>query len=194
MRLTRWAGCSVLVAATAVGLNALGSGVAPAGAVSASGIYRCSTTGITLSFPVSVPGKTPKTVAPGAKVVVKDVQATITIPASAVSLLTLGSSQGLTVTGKATTIDIHATDATPATVNAAAQPMSFGPYTLSSSKSLVIRFPATPISVGTWVAGKKGTMTFTVSKVAVDMELLGAPVEATCLPRTVATISSTTVR
>jgi hypothetical protein len=126
-------------------------------------------------------------------VVVKNLQASITIPAAAVSLLTLGGGQGVMVSGTATAIDIHATDATPAPVNAAAKPIPFGPYHLSSGKSLLIKFPPAPIAVGTWVAGTKGTMTFTVTKVAVELDLMGAPVRATCLPATVATISTTTV-
>lgn len=192
VRLTRWRAstATAFVFASALGLGAVTSPTA-AGAAATSAPYRCTTTTTTLQFPVAIAGSTRKSVAPGAKVVLSGLQASITIPAVAVNLISLTG--GRSASGKVTAVDIRATDATPATVNAAAAPIAFGPYTLVKGRPLLIKFPAAPISVGGWVARAKGTMTFTASMVVLTINIGTLPIVASCVPTAPDPITSVTV-
>jgi hypothetical protein len=199
MRSFGWNTRALVLAGALVGAVACsGLAATPAGAVvprTASVNYNCKTSFGTLTFPVSVTGTTPKTVAPGAKVSMTGTQVKVTIPAADVNLVML---LGTTASGSAKTLDVNSTDATTTTINAAGTAgIKFGPYKLVKNTALVIALPAKGMTVGTWTAKSKGTMTFTPSSAVLSITISGgkSPTTSTdtCAPAKAATIATTTV-
>jgi hypothetical protein len=199
MRSFGWNARALALAGTLAGAVACSGLVAsPAGAVgtrTASLNYSCTTSFGTLTFPVSVTGTTPKTVTPGTKVSMTGTQVKVTIPAADVNLVLL---LGNMASGSAKTLDVNSTDATSTTVNAAGTAgIKFGPYKLVKNTALVIALPAKGMTVGTWTAKAKGTMTFTPSTAVLSITVSGGSSAHTstdtCKPAKSATISTTSV-
>lgn len=135
--------------------------------VTKAGVTLSVTVPYTCTFPIApkeawsalVSGTTPSSVTPHTAVSMTGVQFSVTIPSNVVDLLIKKDYKAVTM--EATALDVKSTDATPKTVNAAYPPISYGPVTLYENTGAVFPLPQNPITIGTWTARRKGTMTFT---------------------------------
>lgn len=172
-------GASALLAAAGIG----GLGFAsPAGAAVSTATINYACTFPILgaeTLAVTITETAPSSVTPGQSFSLTDVQSTTVLPSSLVSTLTL---LGSSVSGTVTTFDVDATNATPATLNAAATPISFGPVTLTSGDSATIVAPSTPETVGPFTAGSSGTIAITPGDLDMTTVLGGNSYAVTCTP------------
>lgn len=199
MKATPWSRARSFALAVAGTGALLGLAVvaAPAGAAAprvASLNYTCKTILGNQTFPVTVTGATPKSVAPNAAVSMTGTQVSVTIPAALVTAV-LDLHLGSTVSGHATTLDVNSSDAKSPTVNAAKTPIPFGPLTLVAGHALVLRLPAKGLTVGTWAAKAKGTMIFTPSTAVLSITIGKQTNSVSCSPQAskTSTISVTSV-
>ncbi|HEV2361935.1 MAG TPA: DUF6801 domain-containing protein [Acidimicrobiales bacterium] len=163
-----------------------------------SATYSCSTVvlGSTHTFvsPIAISGKTPTSVAPGAKVSMTGFQAKVTIPSSLVST---AESYGVTYfNGNIKTWYVNATDSKNKSVNAAGTGITIPKTNLPKpAANVTITVPAAAKTIGTWTAGTTaGAMTFTDGGLIFTLnDNLGVALTVTCSPKPAATISKTTV-
>jgi hypothetical protein len=189
---SRLAALAVLVAALIAGLATVAI-VATGGAVHSVEVsYQCTSSAGSLASPVKISGSTPATVTPGAFVDLTGAQFTVTLPATMVDDI-IQSTGASSASGVATTLDFNSTDAEAATVNAASTPIPFGPVGLSSGNALVITFPSSGLTVGSWTAFDKGTMSFSAGEAAFTISVTGYSATASCEPTRTVTISRTSV-
>jgi hypothetical protein len=189
--------------ATAAGGCALVLGAlsaSPAIAAKVNATYACTQTafGQTYSFtmPFTVQASSPTTVAPGTSVKLHNFQLHFTLPASYVSQ---AEASGVTsISGKFEIFDVSATDAQPTVVNAFPSGARIPTKALPKPPAAV-RFavPSTPITIGTWTAVSKGTMTFTTGSATFKLNeqtasgIVSVPV--TCTPHPAVEITQTAV-
>lgn len=191
--------CRSRVAALAVLVAALVAGLATVAIVAAGGAqhsvevsYQCTSSVGSITSPVKVTGTTPATVTPGAFVNLTGAQIIVTIPATYVDNI-IQSTGANSASGVVTTLDFNSTDAEVATVNAASTPISFGPIGLSSGDDLVVAFPSSSLTVGSWTAYDKGTMSFSPGEAAFTISVTGYTATASCQPTKTVAISQTKV-
>jgi hypothetical protein len=187
------------VAALAVLVAALVAGLATVVIVAGGGTqhsvevgYQCTSSAGSIASPVKITGTTPATVAPGSFVDLTGAQFSVTIPATYVDNI-IQSTGATSATGVVTTLDFNSTDAEVATVNAASTPIAFGPLGLSSGDALVVAFPSSSLTVGSWTAYDKGTMSFSAGKASFTISVTGYTATASCRPTKTVTISKTSV-
>jgi hypothetical protein len=197
-RARRWTTAGV---GTAIGLL-LALGAAPASA-NVTDTYTFTDTVLreteTFAQAVTIDGSTPASVAADGTVSMTGFQFHFTIPAAMVNQwLKYG---GRSISGTCKTIDINATDAKTATVNAAGPDgIAISRINLQENKAVTITVPASADTEGTWTASKKGTMRFDTGDIDFTLELgeLGggviASIKFTGKPSPAATISETTVK
>lgn len=185
---SRWGRARTAVVASgalASGLM-LALGAAPAGASTTphatSVSYTCgdSITSTKFTSPISITATPTKTVAPGKTTSLTGFQVSVTIPESVVSE---AESFGITwVDGTIKTFDINATDAKTAAVNAAGKGITLPKTTLPKpAKAVSMKVPAKAITVGTWTAKAKGTMTYSSGNLDFTLnDSLGVAVTVTC--------------
>lgn len=172
-------------------------GTAPhAAAPRVTATYSCKATVLgsphTFASPSRMAGKTPVTVAPGAVVKMTGFQAQVTIPSAIVALF---EKSGMTwISGSSVTLDLNASDAKTATVNAGkglAIPQTSLP---KPAANVTIALPTTAKTVGSWTPVAAGTMTFTdgIIKTALN-DNVGKTVPVSCTPKPAVTLSKTTV-
>jgi hypothetical protein len=172
--------------------------LAPASASTVTATYSCSASTpvgpVTYSGAADFAGTTRAKVAPGANVSMTKFQASMTIPGS---LLDEAYSYGVrTISGKVTTFDLTATDATTGTVDAPKKPVSIGKVTLRSSDNppITAKIPAKPATIKGWVAAAAGTMAFSPGNATIDLKSNLGSLTAQCSPVSpVPAISTTTV-
>jgi hypothetical protein len=61
------------------------------------------------------------------------------------------------------------------------------------NKALTITLPSTAITVGSWTAAKKGTMTFSTGTIAITLDVDGMAINGAGTPHPAAVISKTAV-
>jgi hypothetical protein len=127
----------------------------------------------------------------GAAFALTDFQVVLTIPSS---LVNAARSTGATsIQGTASALDVAATNATPASLNAAAPPIPYGPLALVENEPLAVRLPAAAASVGPWTASAAGVVSFTPG--AIDVSVSGGTAlhtTLTCTPTTTGAFATTT--
>jgi hypothetical protein len=187
-------GTLLVVAGASAALVATTITPAVAAGPSVTATYKCSIPAIgTITSSAKVVGKSPASVAPGAKVSVTGYQTTVSIPGSA---LNTAYSYGVrTITAKVTILYINATDAKSRSINVAKTPISFPTVTLKASNNpaLALHIPTKAATEGTWTASSKGTMTFSTGSASISLASNLGTFTATCSPSPAATISKTTV-
>jgi hypothetical protein len=188
----RRAALAVLVAALVAGLSVaeILAGGSPAHSVEVR--YQCTSSAGSITSPVKVTGTTPATVTPGGSVNLTGAQITVSIPAAFVNDI-IQSTGANSASGEVTTLDFSSTDAEVATINAASTPIPFGPIGLASGTALLIAFPASPLTVGTWSANGRGTMSFSPGDAAFTISVTGYSATASCEPTKTVSISRTSV-
>jgi hypothetical protein len=188
-----------LAGSAVAGALALAAGAAPAGAsvgkATVAAKYNCTFTVLgskhSYAGSINVTGTTPAKVAPKASVYMTGWKVSVIIPATIVNQI---RSFGVTsISGVLTTFDIKSTDLA-STVNAAAGGIKFGPLALKANTPLAINLPsATGKTVGHWVAGTTGTMTFATGPTGITISALGQKVPVTCAPGPSVIISKSVV-
>jgi hypothetical protein len=187
----------VVAPAAAVVLSALAVS-SPAGAAThlvlatVKAPYSCNSPIGSVSAPVTVSGTTPATAAAGAAVKMTGYQVKVHIPAADVNRV-IGLTHAKSAKGTVTTLDVRATDAKTAIVNAAKKPISFGPVALVMNKALTLSVPAKPATIGSWISQSSGKMTFSPGAMVLTIDVGAFAVKATCKPSSTETLSTTTV-
>ncbi|HEV2360213.1 MAG TPA: DUF6801 domain-containing protein [Acidimicrobiales bacterium] len=172
----------IAAASLAVGLAEGSSGAAPASSVSATVPYNCNIAGLLHeTLDIGVAETAPASVTPGGSVDLTGFQTTTVVPANLVTLL-IDFLHITTFSGTVTGIDVDATGATPATINAA--PKAGYPFTVkvTSGKAATIVIPATPITVGPFTAGKSGSVSVSPSTVTITTKIGKSVDTITCAP------------
>lgn len=154
--------------------------------------YTCNAAIGTVSAPITVGGKTPATGKSGAAVSMSGFEIHVHVSAAEVNKV-IAITHANSASGTVTKLAIHSTDAKPATVNAAAKPIAFGPIALVKNKAITIAVPHSPETIGKWVAQSTGTMTFTSGAVDLKIKVGSFTVVATCKPTKAVTVSTTQV-
>lgn len=169
----------------AAGLIAV-AGLAGAGiAAPVASAQTAVTMNYTCDFPIlgdetvaiTITATAPSSVTPGQSFSLTGVQSTSVISAAVATDLALIESS---ISGTVTTFDTNATNATPATVNGAATPISFGPVPVTSGDPITIVAPATPETVGPFTAGSSGTVTITPGDISLVTALGGTNYTVPC--------------
>lgn len=168
------------------------AGVHRANTVSAPYTCKASSHGGTFHWSVEIEGVTASYVAPGGKVTMTGFQWGIQLSPKYVNkLISQGIGSGR-MQSKA--LYINATDAKAKTVNAAYPPIESSDVTLEENTPAVFTLPTYPITIGTWVAAKPGTMNFTSGVAQLTLVSDSSKtVPLQCKPSPAKTISTTTV-
>jgi hypothetical protein len=184
---------AAVAAATGVCVLPPGAGAVPAPATVSVG-YTCSAALGTLAVTVHVTGTTPATAKQDAAVSMTGAQVGVTIPAADVNKV-ISLTHAKSASGKATKLDLVATDADVATVNAAARPIAFGPVALVQNKPATLRLPATPAIVGHWTAADKAgaVMSFSAGTIVISLTVGPYSGSATCKPAKAVAVSTTKI-
>lgn len=147
-----------------------------------------------LSPPITVTGTAPASVPLGTRVKLSGFQVEITVPASIVNQV-LKYADALS--GRLTTFDVKATDATSATVNVAGKGIAIPTSKLTKNTPLTLVLPAKPATVGSWKPAKVGAMHFSTGALdfTIDVKVQGQtfPVTVTCAPHPSKRLASTAV-
>lgn len=156
----------------------LAAGVDTASASSASLTYTCNLIGKTFPVTVTYTATPPASVAPGGAVSLSGFQASATLPASTVTLI-VNFAHVSSIGGTITTLDLGVSGGTPATVNAAATPISFNvPVKVNTPATLTV--PSSPTTVSGIKAGSKGTLVLTPGEIAISAKVSGVSVTVGC--------------
>lgn len=194
----RWRRRVVAVALVGAGVASVAAlGTAPpadAAQRTTSVKYSCSSALGSLILVVKVAGVTPGSVPTDAKVEMASAQVAVTIPAAYVNKV-IAYTHAKSASGKTSKLDFVSTNADRATVNAAKTPIAFGPVALVKNKAAVLEVPASPTSVGAWVAADTGglVMTFSPGLVVITIKVGSFSGTATCKPTKTVAISTTAV-
>jgi hypothetical protein len=155
--------------------------------------YSCSSPDVgTFDATAKVVGHSPTSTSVGDAVSLTKFDWTVTLPASLINeAISVGATSA---SGDATTLDVKATESTPASVNAAKTEIAFGPVPLVKNEALSVSFPADPEKLNGFKAKAAGTMTFTPGDMNFNVTLnpLGTQ-SVTCTTTKGAVISKTTV-
>ena len=172
------AGALVLAGSGGLVAGALGS----AGAAGAAGAAGTSTKSYTYvctlpalhtakeTLPVEFTANAPAIVTPGKTLSVTGVTASVSISKTLANLF-ITDIHAKSVSGTFKTVDFSATTATPASINAATPPLTFGPITpvMTQPINMTVPYPpAPPATLGPWTAGASGTVAVTPEEVAGD--------------------------
>ncbi len=183
-RFTRARVIGVSAILAAAGLGGIAAGAPTAGAsvtaTSPQMAYTCD-------FPIigdetveiSITATSPSSVTPGQSFNLTSVQSTSVISGTVTTDLAILESS---ISGTVTAFDVDATNATPATVNGAATPISFGPDSFTAGDPLTLTLPATPETVGPFVAGSSGTVVLTPGDITLTTTLSGMSYTIPCTP------------
>lgn len=155
---------------------------------------KCTALGaIPLSIGVSAFAQAPGSVRAGHPLSLHAVRTQVTIPPTFVDL---ARSAGVTsLSGTLDTLNFNATNAAPATLNAAATPIDFGPVPLTEGQPATLTIPRTPENVGPWTAGSGGTIAFTPGATDMVVHVLGLSAPISCAPAApVPTLATTVIR
>ncbi len=156
------AGSVALVSAGALAL----AGAAPASAAGLSGTvpYNCNIANlIHETIDIGVNATAASSVGPGGTITLTGVQSTTVIPSSLVDTL-ISALKITSIAGTVTTFDLNATNATPATINAASTPLPFS-VTVHEGQNASITVPSAPETVGPFTAASSGTVTIVPGEV-----------------------------
>lgn len=175
--------CAVAGALATAGMAGIGLAASPASAQTTVTVpYTCTFPILGAeSVNVGITETAPASVAPGATFNLTGVQSTTVIPGSLTSTLVLIESS---LSGTVNTFDVNAQNATPATLNGAATPISFGPIPLTSGQPASVVAPATPETVGPFTAGSSGSVVLSPGDINIETDLSGTAYNVPCTPPT----------
>jgi hypothetical protein len=99
------------------------------------------------------------------------------------------------ITAGVSAFDINATDATTSTLNIVKSVVKVGTLKLApaNNPSLNVNIPRNPVKVGSWVASKSGTMTFTPGNATFQFKTHAGSLGVQCTTSSPSPISITTV-
>jgi len=166
-KLARWTAsiafvCSVastLVGAQQASASSVGGASAtPASSIGATVVYKCRiASALTQSLDTVIHETAPAWVLSGKKLSLTHLQVSVVLPASLVNLL-IEFEHVTSLTGALTTIDFHASGATPATLNA--PPASGWGFNVpvTKNKAATITVPRSPANLGPFTTARRGTV------------------------------------
>lgn len=172
---------------------------------------------VTCDFPIvgqqtvklTMTGAVQNNLGPGQPFFLSDTSAIMEVPASVVNLVTTFL-RATSVSGTITQMKINGTNLSPATLDAAATPLAFGPVAFTKGKAAQIPIPGSSfMQIGPFTAGTAGTAEVALGETAASLTLVGGkggklniPMKVSCsapspsstvLSMTVGGASSTTV-
>jgi hypothetical protein len=158
--------------------------------------YKCAAPifGVNDSYLVQivVSGITPLRVAPNATFSMTAFQAVVTLPPVLVNTLAAAGAKSATAT--ASLIQMSATNAQSATVNAAGTGIVAPTAAVGTNKVVSFAFPTASKTIGTWTAGKAGSvMSFSAGTIDFVLNTTTSTIPFTCTPQPPTTLTDTSI-